>query len=65
MAGQHSNEFIVAHAVCPFCGADTGEACDTPFAGGVHAARHSVVHLPTLDDHERGTRLRRGIAALL
>lgn len=60
----HSNEYIVAHAVCPWCAADVGEWCDTPFAGGVHAARHMVVHLPTLEDIEAGRRLREGFAAL-
>lgn len=61
---EHSNEYIVAHAACPVCAAAAGEPCDTRFAGGVHGARHSVVHLPTLDEIAAGERLRAGFESL-
>jgi hypothetical protein len=59
---EHSNEYVVAHAACPVCGAGPGEACidDLP---GVHAARHMVVGLPTLDTVERGRALRESPSA--
>jgi hypothetical protein len=59
-----TNEYVIAHAVCPWCAADTGELCIGTIQAGVHAARHALLNLPTLDEIERGRRLREGLAAL-
>jgi hypothetical protein len=58
-----SNEYVIAHAACPVCGVSAGEECASRL-GGVHAGRHSVLHLPTLDEIAAGRRLREGLAAL-
>lgn len=58
-------EEAVARAVCPHCGAEPGQPCDSRFAGGVHGARVNVICLPTLDELAATEKLRRGFEALV
>lgn len=60
-----TNEHVIAHAACPVCGVRAGEPCEGTLLRGVHAGRHSVLNLPTLEDIAAGRRLREGLARLL
>lgn len=64
-----TNEHVIAHAACPVCGVDAGEPCEGTLlpgasAPGVHAGRHNVLNLPTLEDIARGRRMRQRLAEL-